>query len=168
MNTNFPLLTLHAWAWALSPASVQDTGLRMRRARKWATGQLRKPCIVRAPGPQSLWLPAACKEAEVINIPLLSLREGVRCRERREVVSVFSLASYRLSVENMVYNRLPAWHLRRKPGEGCLLTLSAIPGGEFSYSPPSLVFQNPLVCYSHTVDSPYSVSAYLPEIVLRI
>lgn len=34
--------------------------------------------------------------------------------------------------------------------------------------PPSLVFQNLFVCYSRIVDSPYSVSAYLPEIVLRI
>lgn len=35
-------------------------------------------------------------------------------------------------------------------------------------SPPPLVFQNPFVCYSCIVDSPYSVSAYLPEIVLCI
>lgn len=128
----------------------------MRRTRKWTTEQLRKPCTVRALGPQSLWLPAACKEAEVINIPLLALPvrqpAWVRCRERREVVSVFSLASYLLSVENMVYNRLPAWHLQRKPGERCLLTVSAIPGGE------SLTFPAPLHGFPESVCllQPYS------------
>lgn len=92
-----------------------------------------------------------------------------RCQGSRNRWSSCSLWYY-ICVENTAYNRLADSTYTGTWWEWCSLTLSAVPGREFSYFLPVLSFQNffAFIRFSIYLAILYAVAVYLPEIVLRI
>lgn len=88
--------------------------------------------------------------------------------KRKEVVSISSVALYLLSVDSIAYNRLTSLASTEKAGRMMFADIIRDSWRAVLLLSPTLALQNLFVCYRCRVDSPYSVSAYLSEIVSRI